>query len=175
MAKNISIDRTKRLREEPHKGHNRWHPDIAPVIEVEPGEEVTLETRDAMDLQIGPRTTVKDLEKLERTVAHPLTGPVYVKGAKPGDLLEIEYLDIVPGALRLDALLAGRRLPAGPVRPLLRRALGHHAGIRHLAAASGRAHSERRLHGHRGRGAVARAAEALVGEGKGTGRSRRAR
>jgi hypothetical protein len=59
MAKNISIDRTKRLREEPGKGHNRWHRDIPPVIEVEPGEEVTLETRDAMDLQIGPRTTVK--------------------------------------------------------------------------------------------------------------------
>jgi formamidase len=67
MSKHISIDRTKRLREEPHKGHNRWHPDIAPVIEVEPGEEVALETRDAMDLQIVPRTTVKYLEKLERT------------------------------------------------------------------------------------------------------------
>jgi formamidase len=96
MGKGISIDRSKRLREEPHKGHNRWHPDIAPVIEVAPGEEVTLETRDAMDLQIGPRTTVKDLEKMERTVAHPLTGPVYVKGAKPGDLLEIEHVDIRP-------------------------------------------------------------------------------
>src|SRR5687767_8652709 len=96
MGKGISIDRTKRLREEPQKGHNRWHPDIAPVIEVEPGEDVTLETRDAMDLQIGPRTTAKDLEKLQRTVAHPLTGPVWVKGAQPGDLLEIEYLDIVP-------------------------------------------------------------------------------
>jgi hypothetical protein len=59
MAKNISIDRTKRLREEPHKGHNRWHPDIPRVIEVEPGEEVTLDTRDAMDLQIGPRTIRK--------------------------------------------------------------------------------------------------------------------
>ena len=96
MSNGIGIDRTKRLREEPHKGHNRWHPDIPPVIEVEPGEEVTLETRDAMDLQIGPGTTVKDLEKMERTVAHPLTGPVYVKGAKPGDLLEIEHLDILP-------------------------------------------------------------------------------
>jgi formamidase len=96
MGKGISIDRSKRLREEPHKGHNRWHPDIAPVIEVAPGEEVTLETRDAMDLQIGPRTTLQDLEKMERTVAHPLTGPVYVKGAKPGDLLEIEHVDIRP-------------------------------------------------------------------------------
>jgi formamidase len=92
----ISIDRAKRLREEPHKGHNRWHPDIPAVIEVDPGEEVTLETRDAMDLQIAPGTTAKDLEKMERTAAHPLTGPVHVKGAKPGDLLEIEYLDILP-------------------------------------------------------------------------------
>ena len=77
----IGIDRTKRLREEPHKGHNRWHPDIPPAIQVEPGEDVALETRDANDLQIGPKTTAKDLEKLERQVAHPLTGPVYVKGA----------------------------------------------------------------------------------------------
>ena len=95
-GKHVRIDRTKRLREEPHTGHNRWHPDIAPIVEVDPGEEVSLETRDAMDLQIGPRTTVEDLPKLERTAAHPLTGPVYVKGARPGDLLEIEYLDIVP-------------------------------------------------------------------------------
>jgi formamidase len=95
-VKTVRIDRSKRLREEPHTGHNRWHPDIAPVIEVEPGEEVALETRDANDLQIGPRTTAKDLERLQRTIAHPLTGPVFVKGAKPGDLLEVEYLDIVP-------------------------------------------------------------------------------
>jgi len=45
----IEIDRTKRLRDEPYTGHNRWHPDIPPIIEVEPGEEVVLETRDAVD------------------------------------------------------------------------------------------------------------------------------
>src|SRR5258705_10402740 len=94
MSKGIEIDRKKRLRDEPGKGHNRWHPDIAPVIEAAAGEEVTLETRDANDLQIHAGTTAKDLEKLERTVAHPLTGPVYVKGAEPGGLLEIEYLAI---------------------------------------------------------------------------------
>jgi formamidase len=96
MAKGISIDRTKRLHEEPHTGHNRWHPDIPPLIEVAPGEEVTLETRDANDLQIGPGITQDGLAGIVRTIAHPLTGPVFVKGAKPGDLLEIEYLDIVP-------------------------------------------------------------------------------
>src|SRR5215510_3337959 len=92
----ITIDRNKRLKEEPHTGHNRWHPDIAPLIEVDPGEEVVLETRDASDVQIKPGMTVANLEHLDTKVAHPLTGPVYIKGAKPGDLLEIEYLDIVP-------------------------------------------------------------------------------
>ena len=92
----ITIDRSKRLKDEPHKGHNRWHPDIPPLIEVDPGEEVVLETRDASDSQITPGMTVADLAHLDAKVAHPLTGPVYIKGARPGDLLEIEYLDILP-------------------------------------------------------------------------------
>ena len=91
----INIDRARRLKEEAHLGHNRWHPDIPPVVEVDPGEEVVLETRDASDCQIQPDMTSADLGGLDAKVAHPLTGPVYVKGAEPGDLLEIEYLDIV--------------------------------------------------------------------------------
>ena len=94
--KSIEIDRAKRLKEEPEKGHNRWHPDIPPIIEVEPGEEVLLETRDASDSQILPGMTVDDLEGMDTKVGHPLTGPVYVKGAGPGDLLEIEYVDVLP-------------------------------------------------------------------------------
>ena len=94
--KSIEIDRGKRLREEPWKGHNRWHPDIPPALEVDPGEEVVLETRDASDGQIRPGATLADLESMDTKVGHPLTGPVYVRGAQPGDLLEIEYLDISP-------------------------------------------------------------------------------
>ena len=93
--KTIEIDRTRPLREEPQKGHNRWHPDVPPIIEVDPGEEVAIQTRDASDGQILPGSIAKDLETMDPNVAHPLTGPVYVKGASPGDLLEIEYLDIV--------------------------------------------------------------------------------
>jgi formamidase len=96
--KSIEIDRSTRLKEQPHTGHNRWHPDIPPLLEVEPGEEVVLETRDAADGQITPGMGVADLAGLDTKVAHPLTGPVYVKGAQPGDLLEIEYVDIVPQA-----------------------------------------------------------------------------
>ena len=94
--KSIEIDRSKRLKEEPQKGHNRWHPDVTPVLEVDPGEEVVLETRDASDCQIKPGMTVADLDGMDTKVAHPLTGPVYIKDASPGDLLEIEYLEITP-------------------------------------------------------------------------------
>jgi formamidase len=96
--KSIEIDRSTRLKEQPQTGHNRWHPDIPPILEVEPGEEVVLETRDAADGQITPGMGAADLAGLDTKVAHPLTGPVYVKGAQPGDLLEIEYVDIVPQA-----------------------------------------------------------------------------
>ncbi len=94
--KSVEIDRQKRLKEEPGKGHNRWHPDIPPILEVDPGEDVLLETRDASDGQIKKEMTVADLGNLDAKVAHPLTGPVYIKGAQPGDLLEIEYVDVLP-------------------------------------------------------------------------------
>ena len=94
--KSVHIDRSKRLKDEPATGHNRWHPDIEPILEVDVDEEVVLETRDAADGQINPQMGPNDLAGLDAKVAHPLTGPVYINGAEPGDLLEIEYLDIVP-------------------------------------------------------------------------------
>jgi hypothetical protein len=47
----VTIDRRKHLDQEPGTGHNRWHPDVPAVVEVEPGKEVTLETRDALELR----------------------------------------------------------------------------------------------------------------------------
>jgi formamidase len=105
--KSIEIDRSKRLKDEPATGHNRFHPDIPPVVEVEEGEEVVLETRDSIDGQLPPTATVEDLGRLEAGLIHPLTGPVFVKGAQPGDLLEVEFLDIVPQPHAFSAILPG--------------------------------------------------------------------
>lgn len=93
--KRVMIDRSRSLRDEPATGHNRFHPDIPPILSVGLGEDVVLETRDALDGQIGPTTTVEDLTSVEERLAHPLTGPIHVDGAGPGDILEIEFLDIV--------------------------------------------------------------------------------
>ncbi|MEV0617242.1 acetamidase/formamidase family protein [Nonomuraea sp. NPDC050404] len=92
----IRVNPTLPLHDEPGTGHNRWHPDIPPIVRCEPGDEVILQTRDAFDGQMGPNATLKTVEAPDLDVVHPLTGPVHVDGAQPGDLLEIEILEVVP-------------------------------------------------------------------------------
>ena len=92
--KSIELDYSKRCGDEPTKGHNRWHPDIPPAVEAEPGEEVVMQTRNAFDGGVTPSSTASDLNNVDLNVVHPLTGPVYVQGAEPGDLLECNILHI---------------------------------------------------------------------------------
>ena len=103
----IRIDRGKPAAEEPHLGHNRYHPDIPPVAEVGEGEEIALETRDALDGQIKPGMAAAELASIEAGVVHPLTGPVFVKGAEPGDILEIEFTDIIAQPTAFSCIMPG--------------------------------------------------------------------
>jgi formamidase len=92
----VQIDRSKSLTEEPQSGHNRWHPDIPPILRVEVGDGVELPTRDAFDGHFTPSSTADDVVRADLSVVHPLTGPVYVNGAEPGDLLEVHIDEVVP-------------------------------------------------------------------------------
>ena len=94
----IRIHPSAPLREDAKVGHNRWHPDIEPVVSCRPGDTLILETRDAVDGQIGPVSTAESVLTVDSSLVHPLTGPVFVEGAKPGDLLEVEILDILPSS-----------------------------------------------------------------------------
>src|SRR2546421_9703881 len=98
----IRIDRSRPLADEPHVGHNRYHPDIAPVAEIGEGDEIALETRDALDGQIKPDMTAADLAAIEAGVVHPPTRPGFVKGAKPRALLgnEVTHIIAPPPPLR---------------------------------------------------------------------------
>jgi formamidase len=66
------------------------------VLTCNPGDEVVLATRDAFDGQMGPQATLATVAAPNLNVVHPLTGPVYVNGAEPGDLLEVEVLEVEP-------------------------------------------------------------------------------
>jgi formamidase len=103
----IAVDARRPLNEQPGSGHNRWHPDIPPIARVDPGVELTLETRDGMDGQMGVGSTAADLATMDFGLSHPLTGPVYVEGAEPGDLLEVEILGFECPAHGVTAFLPG--------------------------------------------------------------------
>jgi formamidase len=90
----VSIDPSKPLGEEPGTGHNRWHEAIEPVVEVDPGDTIVYETRDAFDGQLNRESTAEDVGNLDLSWVHPLTGPVFVKGAEPGDLLEVKLVAV---------------------------------------------------------------------------------
>ena len=55
-----------------------------------------METRDAFDGQLNPETTAEELAGANLNLVHPLTGPVYVNGAEPGDILEIKIHEVAP-------------------------------------------------------------------------------
>ncbi|MBO0795962.1 MAG: acetamidase/formamidase family protein [Ktedonobacteraceae bacterium] len=77
-----------------HQTHCRWDNSLEPLATVEPGEIVELATKEASDGQIRPGCGTDALNTLDFSVIHPITGPVAVVGAQPGDTLEVEVLDI---------------------------------------------------------------------------------
>jgi formamidase len=91
LTPRIAIDRSTPVHKGAANGHNRWHPDIAPVAAVEPGDTVTFELRDSRDRIITRTSTHEDLLATP-SLAHPLTGPLEVAGAEPGDVLEVEIV-----------------------------------------------------------------------------------
>lgn len=82
------------LSEQPEIGHNRWHPDIPELTSVRPGDEIVLECLDFLDAQIKNTDNAADVRDVDLTRAHPLTGPVHIEGAEPGDILVVDLLDI---------------------------------------------------------------------------------
>jgi formamidase len=76
----ISMDPSKPLGEEPGTGHNRWHEAIKPLVEVDPGDTVVYETRDAFDGQLNGQSTAEDVGNLDLGLVHPLTGPERSRG-----------------------------------------------------------------------------------------------
>ncbi len=90
----VPVNRKKPLAECPSEGHNRWHPDIEPMIQLRDGDEAEIQTRDSFDCQICDAMSGADLARVNLGRVHPLTGPVYVEGAEPGDLLAVDILDV---------------------------------------------------------------------------------
>lgn len=79
-----------RLSAEPT--HSVWDNTLQPRLHVQTGDEVQFECVDASGGQVTPGMTSEQFEAIDRTRIHALTGPVWVEGAMPGDVLEISVL-----------------------------------------------------------------------------------
>lgn len=93
----FKVDLTKPMSEQEMPGHNRWHPDIPAVVSVNPGDIFRIECKDWTDGQIKNNDNPDDIRDVNLKIVHVLSGPIYVNGAQPGDILVVDLLDI--GAL----------------------------------------------------------------------------
>jgi formamidase len=101
MPKTIfPINLQKPMSEQELVGHNRWHPDIPSAVAVNPGDSFRIECKDWTDGQIKNNDSPNDVRDVDLSVVHVLSGPIEVRGAKPGDILVVDILDI--GCLRGD-------------------------------------------------------------------------
>src|SRR6476619_664951 len=75
-----------------------WDNSIPPALEIESGETVELETADASGGPLTADSTPADVAALDFDRVNPVTGPVFVRGAQPGDVLAVEILELRPHA-----------------------------------------------------------------------------
>ena len=90
-----------------------WNNAIPPRLEIDPGDTVVFDTRDAADRYYSRASTHADVLARGPFRGHPLTGPVRVRGARPGDALVVEILEVKPADFGWTAIRPGR----GPSRP----------------------------------------------------------
>lgn len=72
--------------------HSLWDRTLQPRLHIEPGDQVHFECLDASGGQVHPAMTVDEYQSINRTRIHALTGPVWIEGAEPGDVLQIDVL-----------------------------------------------------------------------------------
>ena len=92
--------------------HFTWDAGNEPVITVADGDTVVINTRDVSDDQIGPDSDASVIDGLNWDRVYPLAGPIAVDGAKAGDTLVVEILDIRTRGWGWTAILPGLGLLA---------------------------------------------------------------
>ena len=90
------LDSTKPFTDQKIVGHNRWHPDIPAAVHVKPGQSFRVDCREWFDGFIKNDDSADDVRDAPVDIVHALSGPIAVEGAKPGDLLIVDILDVGP-------------------------------------------------------------------------------
>jgi formamidase len=102
------LDSAKKFEDQEKLGHNRWHPEIPPVATVKPGDSFRVDCREWFDGAIVNDDSAQDILNAPLLTVHKLSGPFAVEGAKPGDLLIVDILDVGPIPQEDSGPLAGQ-------------------------------------------------------------------
>ncbi|MCA0336197.1 MAG: acetamidase/formamidase family protein [Actinobacteria bacterium] len=109
MPKNVfPLDSSKKFTDQQYVGHNRWHPDIPANVTVKPGDVFRVDCREWFDGAIKDDDSAEDILNAPLKGVHVLSGPFRVEGAKPGDLLVVDILDVGPIPQEDSGPLAGQ-------------------------------------------------------------------
>lgn len=96
MQNLFPLDSNKPFTDQEKIGHNRYHPEIPPVVSVKPGDTFRADSREWFDGYIKNDDSAEDVLTAPMSKVHGLTGPFRIEGAKPGDLLVVDILDVGP-------------------------------------------------------------------------------
>ena len=94
------------------KVHFKWDNSLPPALEIEAGDVVHCEAEEVTSNQVQPGAPASVLSALNFDKLYPLAGPIFVKGAEPGDVLEVEILRLEPGTWGWAGILPGLGLLA---------------------------------------------------------------
>jgi acetamidase/formamidase len=87
--------------------HYGWDNSFAPVERVAPGSTIAFQCLDSSGGQLTPDSTVADVQKLDFAKVNPVTGPIYVEGAEPGDALKVTIEQFKPSGFGWTANIPG--------------------------------------------------------------------
>ncbi|MFB6129390.1 MAG: acetamidase/formamidase family protein [Salinigranum sp.] len=92
MGRNYRIDH--RLSGRAENVHNAWDNGLSPRLTIDPGETVRFECPVGFDGRVDVETTAEEFHADFEATGHNLVGPVAVRGAEPGDVLEVDLLEV---------------------------------------------------------------------------------
>ena len=87
--------------------HSRWNRALEARLRVAPGDTVHLECVDSSGAQVRPGMNVAEFLRIDRGRIHALTGPIFLEGAEPGDVLEIDVLEVAHKGWGWSSVIAG--------------------------------------------------------------------
>jgi acetamidase/formamidase len=72
--------------------HSVWDRSLQPRLHIASGDEVHMSCLDASGAQVHPHMSTADYLRIDRTRIHALTGPIWIDGAEPGDVLQVDVM-----------------------------------------------------------------------------------